>query len=398
MNRLLALALTCLTTAAFAIPSQIALTARISDSGSPLTGAHTVTVRLHSALTGGLPTWTETHQVTITDGVLFVTLGTQSPLDATNIDGTALFVEVQVDSTVLSPRLALVSVPYAVRAQVADNAARLGGSLPSDYALVSHVHTGLYLPLGPVLQCAGTDKMVGLSSNGSVVCAADREGTPWSVGVGLSLAGSTLSASFAGSGVATTAARSDHSHAGIYLPIGTFLVCPAGQSVEALTNTGQVVCRNHVNVVFSDQSIVNSTTNGQVLLSVNFAGSGVALTAARSDHTHGINPCPASYSLVGTSLVANALCVKRVVQANVTWADAASSCYSAHNQGELCTYSQLRIAVAQGGAVLAAGHWMADRVDDNFALRTNSTNVLDFDEKVDTSTQLGSGFYCCRRN
>ncbi|MDP1822697.1 MAG: hypothetical protein Q8L48_05630 [Archangium sp.] len=36
-----------------------------------------------------------------------------------------------------------------------------------------HSHTGTYLPLGPVLACTGTDKVVGLNGSGSVICAAD---------------------------------------------------------------------------------------------------------------------------------------------------------------------------------------------------------------------------------
>lgn len=289
MKRLFALVVTLLATVAGAVPSQITLTARIADAGSPLNGSHTVTVRMHGALTGGLPTWTETHLVTVTDGLLFLTLGSQTPLDGTIIDGTPLFAEIQVDSTVLSPRLALVSVPYAVRSGAAENSARLGGSLPSDFALVNHVHSGLYLPLGPVLACTGTDKVVGLSANGSVVCAADQSGSAWAAGAGLSLVGSTLSVSYAGTGVASTVARSDHSHAGLYLPVGAALLCPMGQVMTGVQTNGSVSCANEsgdITDVIAGAGIVGGATSGSATLAVAFAGSGVTTAAARSDHSH----------------------------------------------------------------------------------------------------------------
>lgn len=289
MNRLFALVVTLLATVAGAVPSQITLTARIADAGSPLNGSHTVIVRLHGALTGGLPTWTETHLVTVTDGLMFLTLGSQTPLDATVIDGTPLFAEIQVDSTVLSPRLALVSVPYAVRSGAAENAARLGGSLPSDYALVNHVHSGLYLPLGPVLQCTGTDKVVGLSANGSVVCAPDQSGSAWTTGAGLSLVGSSLSVAFAGSGVSTTAARSDHSHAGVYLPLGTALLCPMGEVMTGVSSNGDVTCSNQagdITAVLAGPGLTGGATSGSASLAVAFSGTGSSSTAARADHNH----------------------------------------------------------------------------------------------------------------
>lgn len=474
MNRMFVLVVTMIATSAAAVPSQITLTARIADAGSPLNGSHTVTVRLHAALTGGLPSWTETHLVTVADGLLFLTLGTQTPLDSTVIVDTPLFAEVQVDSTVLSPRLALVSVPYAVRSAVSENSTRLGGSLASDYALVNHAHSGLYLPLGPVLQCAGTDKVVGLSSNGSVVCAVDQSGPAWTAGSGLGLAGSTLSVSFAGTGVAASAARSDHAHPGTYLPIGSTLSCPIGQRVSALDSTGSVTCASSVTAVFATQSLTSVTTNGSVIVGVNFAGTGVSLSPARSDHHHtgtylplgsnlscpvgqrvsaldssgsvtcspsvsmvaatqsltsvinngvavvGVNfagtgtslsparsdhthtaVCPSGYATHAATGAASPLCVKRVAQANVQWADAATACYVDHAGGELCSYKELRIAFSTPPAeVQVVGYWMGDRVDDDWVLRLNTNNnTSNFDEKIEiaSTTVLGPGYYCCQR-
>lgn len=314
MTRMFALVVSLLATGAAAVPSQITLTARVADAGSPLNGSHTVTIRLHGALTGGLPTWTETHLVTVTDGLLFLTLGSQTPLDSAIIDGTPQFAEVQVDSTVLSPRLALVSVPYAIRSGVAENSARLGGSLPSDFALVNHVHAGLYLPLGPVLACTGTDKVVGLSSNGSVVCAPDQSGSAWTTGAGLNLAGSTLSVAYAGTGTAITAARSDHNHAGTYLPVGASLLCGPGQFVTGVQSSGTVNCSSEtgdVTDVVAGTGLQGGGTSGSLTLSVAFAGTGVAVSAARADHNH-----VGTYLPVGATLSCPAGQSVTAVQAN----------------------------------------------------------------------------------
>jgi hypothetical protein len=365
-----------------AVPEQIGLTARVVDAGTPITGAHTFTVRIFDAATGGAQQWTENDAATANDGTVYLTLGDQSALDATVLDGGPLWIELQVDSTVLAPRLSITSAAYAVRAGVAEDAEHLAGMLPTDFATANHNHNGTYLPVGATLSCTGTQKVTALGTNGSVVCGADVD----------------TSLTLAGSGVAATAAHSDHNHTGVYLPVGATLACTGTQKVTALNPNGSVSCGADVDTDTNYMAGTGLTLTG-TSFSVNFAGAGAATTAARSDHTHA-EVCPVGYTTyLGMSGSGSPLCVKRVTS-SVQWNTAASDCFLQHAGGELCTYTQLRLAAMVSPSVtLSAGYWLADRVDDNWVLRVNGTNNLDFDEKIEivNTTVVGPGYYCCQR-
>jgi hypothetical protein len=355
-----------------AVPEQIGLTARVVDAGTPITGAHTFTVRVFDAATNGTQQWTESDGATASDGTVYLTLGDQSALDATVLDGGPLWIELQVDSTVLAPRLSITSAAYAVRAGVAEDAELLGG-----------IPATAFLPKGSVLNCTGTQKVVGISANGSVLCGSDQD---------------TI-LTLAGSGTAATAARSDHSHTGVYLPVGATLACTGTQKVTGVNANGSVSCGADVD---TDTNTTYMAGAGITLtgtsFSVSFGGTGTANIAARADHAHA-ELCPTGYATYsGNSGSGSPLCIKRVTSP-ASYSQAASDCFLAHSAGELCTYSQLRIGTAAGGGLtLSTGYWMADRVDDNWVLRVNGANALDFDEKVDVQTVTSSpGYYCCQR-
>jgi hypothetical protein len=382
---------------AHAVPEQLGFAARVSNNGTPLTGSHVFITRLYDAPSGGSQAWTETNTATATDGLVYLTLGTQTALDAGVLDGGPLWLEVQVDGTPLMPRLPVTSAAYAVRAGLAEDAERLGGQPSTSFAAAGHNHNGAYLPVGATLACAGTQKVTALNANGSVTCGADVDtSTTYTAGAGLSLAGTTFAAAFGGSGAATTVARSDHAHTGVYLPVGTTLTCPAGQKVSALNPSGSVTCAADLD---TDTNTTYSAGNGLALtgttFSTNFSGTGTAPTSARSDHTHA-KLCPTGYDSHAATGAAP-LCIKRVVEA-VTWNDAATRCFVNHNGGQLCTYSEVRIAATTTPTVfLQNGHWLADRTGDNLALKVNGTNNADFDEESDVMLEQGNGYYCCQR-
>jgi hypothetical protein len=314
----LVLALTLLAAPAAAVPEQLGLTARVLDAGTPISGMHVVTVRLHGTDVGGIPVWSETHDVEVVDGLVYVTLGRDVPLTADLIDGGALFVEVQVDSTVLSPRLEVTSAAYAIRAGLAEDAELLGGLAPSAFAPVVHDHDGVYLPLGPTLSCGGSDHVTGLDlSTGSVICAPSTS-TVYAAGSGISIAGSTISALYSGSGTSAFLARSDHNHAGIYLPVGTTLGCPAGQSVIGLSPSGSVMCAatGDITDVVAGLGLTGGAASGFATLAVAYGGTGISTSAARSDHNHaGVYlpvgstlGCAAGEAVVGLNASGNVLC------------------------------------------------------------------------------------------
>lgn len=151
MKRLIAsvaaVAALCTAADAFAVPSTTSFTARVSDATGPVDGAVTLRFRIFNAASGGTEMWAETHNdVTADAGLVSVVLGSQpgNGLDSSVFTGNTMYLEITVNSDVMSPRLPILSVPYAVRAATAG---RLGTLRPSDVALASHNHDSSYAAL-----------------------------------------------------------------------------------------------------------------------------------------------------------------------------------------------------------------------------------------------------------
>jgi hypothetical protein len=104
-----------------AVPNRVSFAARLVNNGVPYDGNVTLTFDLFPTGSGGASVWNETAQTAADQGFVAVQLGASTPLDTTVFDGTALYLEITVDGTVLSPRLAIGSVPYAQHAAYADD-------------------------------------------------------------------------------------------------------------------------------------------------------------------------------------------------------------------------------------------------------------------------------------
>lgn len=140
------------------VPTTVSFTARIVDGGVLLQGAHDFSFRLYDAATNGTQVWAEDHSgIEVEDGMVFLKLGSMTPLDAAVFTGAPIYLEVQVDRTPLSPRIELTSVPYAIRA---DTASKLGNLSPSD--VVSTVTPGT----GVTAAISGGDLAIGLADEG----------------------------------------------------------------------------------------------------------------------------------------------------------------------------------------------------------------------------------------
>lgn len=129
------LLLTAFASTAFAqsVPQHLSFTGNLTGSGGPVSGTHSFVFTLYDASTGGSSAWTEEQaNLQVTNGVVFVDLGSVHPLTPAILDGSQVWLEVAVDSTTLSPRVAVQSVAYSVRSAVASSAAMLGTLLPSD--------------------------------------------------------------------------------------------------------------------------------------------------------------------------------------------------------------------------------------------------------------------------
>ena len=154
--------------ASASVPSKVSFTARLvnEETGDVLTGAHRLKFELFDAATGGASVWFEGRQFEIDeDGLLFAELGETKALDSQIFDGKALWLEVTLDDKVMDPRIALDSVPYAIRAHAATEAETVGGKSATD--LQSRV-TGT---------CTTGNFLTAVNADGTVTCGAGATGT-----------------------------------------------------------------------------------------------------------------------------------------------------------------------------------------------------------------------------
>ncbi len=272
------LALLPLSAHAVDLPRQMTFQGRlVRADGTPETAPQDLRFALYATSSGGVSLWEESHPgVPITNGYYAVMLGRSMPLPASVLNGQALYLGVSLaGQSELTPRLPLLSVPYALRADdsnrlegraastfadanhnhalvpLADNSNRLEGRAAASFADASHNHALVPLadnsnrlegraaasfananhnhasvPLADnsnllegrnAASFANTNHNHGLASptaNGFMAATdkAKLDAAPSTYGAGLSLTTGTLSVAFAGTGTATTAARSNHTH------------------------------------------------------------------------------------------------------------------------------------------------------------------------------------------
>jgi hypothetical protein len=150
------------------VPATVSFTARLVDekSGKVVSGGHMLEFELFDAETGGSAVWNETHDVTPEkDGMVYIDLGTTTPLDSTVLNGKKLFLQVTLDGTAMDPRISLDSVPYAIRASTANNADAVGGVAPND---LQHRISG---------NCSTGNFMTAVNPDGTVTCSPDISGS-----------------------------------------------------------------------------------------------------------------------------------------------------------------------------------------------------------------------------
>ena len=127
MNKLALLLSLALAASAHAAgtPGTISFVARLADAGQPITGAHDLDVALFDASTGGTAVWSESRTgVTIpSDGILYLDLGSVTPLDANVFSGGKKYLEVTIDAQITTPRIVIESAPYAIRSGEASHSA-----------------------------------------------------------------------------------------------------------------------------------------------------------------------------------------------------------------------------------------------------------------------------------
>ncbi|MDA3814221.1 MAG: hypothetical protein PF570_08215, partial [Candidatus Cloacimonetes bacterium] len=102
------------------VPQTIDYQGRLADSdGNYLNVVVTVDFLIYNVETGGTALWSETQDVSCTNGVFHVQLGSVAPLPGTLFDIAAPWLELVVGGETLVPRTAIASVPYAIKAETA---------------------------------------------------------------------------------------------------------------------------------------------------------------------------------------------------------------------------------------------------------------------------------------
>jgi hypothetical protein len=153
------------------IPALINYQGYLTDSsGTPINAILGITFAIYDS--GGTQLWTETQpSVSVSNGLFNVLLGSVNPINVGSLGGESyLGVQVGADAE-MTPRQRLVSVAYALRAAMANNADTLDGQEAAAFAPVAHTHPDvyvntsgdtmigtLYLPLNGLV--AGTNQLV----------------------------------------------------------------------------------------------------------------------------------------------------------------------------------------------------------------------------------------------
>jgi hypothetical protein len=145
-----------------AVPGTVVFSASLTDdrTGDALEGEHSISFQLYPAQRDGRMMWNETHDVVVDGGRVQLQLGARTTLDADML-GDAAFLAIHVDGVEMSPRLALASVPYAMKANMADEARTVGGLSSAD--LQQRVKGS----------CGNGEFMKEVRSDGTVVCEVE---------------------------------------------------------------------------------------------------------------------------------------------------------------------------------------------------------------------------------
>jgi hypothetical protein len=138
-----------------AVPDVVTYAARVENDAGAFSGTVSATFQLFAARTGGTELWSENAaSIVVIGGDMVHELGSVEPLDDAIIARDDLFLQVTMNGDVLEPRAAVRSVPFALRAKNAqqaaratgaDSADRLGGQLPSSFQFTAGANGGLAL-------------------------------------------------------------------------------------------------------------------------------------------------------------------------------------------------------------------------------------------------------------
>lgn len=107
------------------IPRRITYQGVLSENGTPVNSTKSITFRIYDVSSGGSALWgPETHQVSVSQGLFTVILGSLSSMDALAFDKT-YYLSIDIGGTEIT-RVQLTSVGYAISSLKADYATSAG--------------------------------------------------------------------------------------------------------------------------------------------------------------------------------------------------------------------------------------------------------------------------------
>ncbi len=149
------------------IPSKISFQGKLMESGSPVTGSKEIVFTISS--------WSETHQLQVTDGLYSAILGSITPIpDSIFTNNNFVELEIQVEGNALSPNVEILSSPFAFKAALASDAGKLDGQNPEIYLgiesinnLTGDVNRNINLQAGSNITITPSGSTIEISASGS---------------------------------------------------------------------------------------------------------------------------------------------------------------------------------------------------------------------------------------
>lgn len=242
-------------------------------------GTYTLVFRIYNVASGGVELWSESKDLTVTNGLLSTFLGDSTPLPAAIFNGQNLFLGIKVGADPeATPRQRLAPVAYAM---YADNADRLDGLDSSDFVR----STG-----GTVTGSSGTAPIVTINQgglhDGLLVTANPTSNTrnaiigrAGSAGPNMSTIGGVFGTSSSGSGLVGSSNTGRGLLAFSSSGTGVDGQSQSGIGVRALSSTGTALrvdgtsSMNGAVTITGNLSVSGSVTNQRVAIAHGFINS-----------------------------------------------------------------------------------------------------------------------------
>lgn len=166
------------------VPSMISYQGRLTDAvGDPVAnGGYDITFTIYDALSDGNSIWTETQSVIVSDGLFSLCLGAENPIEDSVFKESTRFLGVQLGTnSEMTPRVALIAVPYANRVATIDGAA--GGDVSGNVRVIGSIHANGSISSGGSITLDGIVNTI-TSTSGSISFDNENISTTGVVGMG----------------------------------------------------------------------------------------------------------------------------------------------------------------------------------------------------------------------